>query len=408
MSSFRAEAYGVFSALQEMSYAIQHHDANWTLFCDNKALIYRLQSMQSGIYNPEWIDSDVLHSIKYVTPKKGSFRHVRGHQKITKYSDIQTKLNTHVDKLANSAITDPPQEVQLEKSIQVKGETVSLFSTSNIIHFCQKQVSIALWQLRMGLNTYCLVDWNMYERLSTEFKDQVSIIKLFNNLTPTKHRLYKISLSSSPKCPLCQVCEEDYHHVLFCSHNSESLPTSMEVIQQKLIRYGDISQFYITCITNIQHQQSDNNENYQNLQNIIGWSEILRGKTSVDFEHYVKQFMKKERTQRLFLFQFYKLLIIQWKKAWLFRIRQVKQEDDIIITQNIHRNNLKNLIFLYDYKSKINAENRKFMCQSLSEHLTRTPAQINTWMNLHYSSLQTILNQQGITKPSFTSEELDP
>jgi hypothetical protein len=113
LSSFRAEAYGAFSALTTLYTEILQYKSKWKLYCDNQALIFRLQSMQLNIYNPEWINSDVLHSIQEHIPPQGEFYHVKCHQILTNTSSISAKLNHYVDKMANLAITEDPKELVL-------------------------------------------------------------------------------------------------------------------------------------------------------------------------------------------------------------------------------------------------------------------------------------------------------
>jgi Reverse transcriptase-like len=110
ISSFRAEAYGVCSALTTLhsSQTIQY--SRWKLCCDNKALIHRLLSLQQKKFNLEWIDSDILKVISDHIPPNGSFHHVKGHQVITEQSPLEARLNDFVDKLANLAIQEVPQE----------------------------------------------------------------------------------------------------------------------------------------------------------------------------------------------------------------------------------------------------------------------------------------------------------
>jgi hypothetical protein len=387
LSSFRAEAYGVFSALTTLYTEILQYKSKWKLYCDNQALIFRLQSMQLNIYNPEWIDSDVLHSIQEHIPPQGEFYHVKGHQILTNTSSISAKLNHYVDKIANLAITEDPKELVLTQPTRVKSDRGPLFSTSQIIQHCRTQVSHAFWTLRLGLQVYNITDWQIYENLSITFKDQVSIIKLFNGLTPTKKRLYKLSQSDSQMCPLCTTQEEDFHHVGFCSHNPERISTHIDDISKSLTKYGDLTKFVQTFIFNLEHKTAENTDMAQVSQHQLGWHEILRGKTSLDFRSYVTPLLKKEKTQVKFILHFLTLLISQWKRAWLHRIRQVATNTVNNVQDISHQANMKKLQTLYAQKQYISAINQRYMCDSLNTHMNQTPMQITTWINLHYESI---------------------
>jgi hypothetical protein len=95
ISSFRAEALAVLSVFQHHGKQINEKSVSWNLFCDNKALIHRLQHMQHSEINVEWIDSNVLQVISNCMPQNGNIYHVKGHQQITEKSPIQAILNEH-------------------------------------------------------------------------------------------------------------------------------------------------------------------------------------------------------------------------------------------------------------------------------------------------------------------------
>jgi Reverse transcriptase-like len=113
MSSFRAEAYGVYLVLQRVYQEIQQHNVQSILYCDNKALIHRLNKIQQTPVNMEWMDSNVLQRISQFIPINGYFQHVKGDQQVTEGSKIQVKLNAHVDKLARDSLMDQPQHIPM-------------------------------------------------------------------------------------------------------------------------------------------------------------------------------------------------------------------------------------------------------------------------------------------------------
>jgi hypothetical protein len=234
ISSFRAEAYGVCSALTTLhsSQTIQY--SRWKLYCDNKALIQRLLSLQQKKFNSEWIDSDILKVISDHIPPNGSFHHVKGHQVITEQSPLEAWLNDFVDKLANLAIQEVPQEFTLSNTIQIRGGEKLLFGTPKIIQYCRERLSEDFWKQRFGLSTHSIIDWKIYNAICLHFKNQVSILKLLNGLTPTRSRLFKLNLQQSSLCPLCSQVPEDFHHVLFCSKNPACLMQNTHIFKKLL------------------------------------------------------------------------------------------------------------------------------------------------------------------------------
>jgi hypothetical protein len=136
MSSFRAAAYGVYSVLQQVYHEIQQHNIHWTLYCDNKALIQRLNTIQRTPVNMEWMDSNVLQSISQFIPINGNFQHIKGHQEVSEDSKIEVKLNAHVDKMAKDSLMDQPQPIPMVGTIRIYGNEKQLFSVPSIIQHC--------------------------------------------------------------------------------------------------------------------------------------------------------------------------------------------------------------------------------------------------------------------------------
>jgi hypothetical protein len=211
-------------------------------------------SLQQRVYNTEWLDFDVLQNIMDNIPRNGTFHHIKGHQIMTATSSIEVRMNAYVDSLAKSAIKDPPKEFSLQMTIRLMGGDKPLFSTTNVVHFCQKQVSSDMWRSRFGELTFAAIDWNIFNQLCYNFKNQITIIKLFNEITPTRHQQHKIKQYPTNKCPLCQIKEEDYHHVLFCNKNPERLQFHCIKIEKKLKSFGNISEFVKNMIHHIEQK----------------------------------------------------------------------------------------------------------------------------------------------------------
>jgi ribonuclease HI len=203
ISLFRAEAYGVYSALEAMQHHLQQQQSKWTLYCDNKALIYCLTILKSSPVNIEWTDSDALLAIKRITPENGQFCHVKGHTVITEKSSLPERLNNIVDKKANDAIHDPPQSIQFNGVIKIFGTTAQMFSVRDVAHYCQMTVSRQYWQNRLGNDIFNSIDWEVYQQICHAQKQYNSIKKMLASITPTKQRLHKLDTGVSPICPIC-------------------------------------------------------------------------------------------------------------------------------------------------------------------------------------------------------------
>jgi len=248
------------------------------MYCDNKSVIHQLQALQMRKYNPEWMDADVFQSIVEYLPPGGTFQHIKGHQKIDDTASLHARMNTKVDKLANLAIEKTPQEFQFPKSIILNSQSGKLYSVTNIIQHCQKLISERMWINKLGNHVYNSIDWDIFNTLAITFRNQNAVMKLFNHLTPTRERHFKINQHHSSICPICNIKVEDFTHVLFCSKNPERLQLKICTILQRLKKYGSISTFCTTTIQNIENSTTTGNVDQQST---IGWNEIIRGKVNI-------------------------------------------------------------------------------------------------------------------------------
>jgi hypothetical protein len=329
ISSYRAEAIGVCAVLRTWYTRITEHNIKWKLSCNNKSVISQMVSLQRRVNNTEWLDFDVLQNIMNNILKNGTFHHIKGHQIMTATSSIEVRMNAYLNSLAKSAIKDPPKVFSLQITIQLMGENKPLFSTTNVVHFCQKQVSSDMWRSRFGELTFAKIDWNIFNQLCYNFKNQMKIIKLFNEVTPT---MTQDKQYPTNKCPLSEIKVEDYHHVLFCANNPETLQLHFIKIEKKLKSFGNISEFVKNMIRHIE-QKVTNTYNTTNNQTSIGWHEIIQGKISTQLLLSIIPLMKKENTHIKFILKLIIFIVTQWKKTWIYRIHQIERKKQICQTK---------------------------------------------------------------------------
>ena len=103
MSSYRAEAQGMASCIQDLDNAELSH---MTLWMDNAGVVQRV-NRQYPVHplQPEW---DLIEPLRLKTKQMGmQVWHVKGHQDKTNKSPIEIKLNHEADKLATEAQQKP-------------------------------------------------------------------------------------------------------------------------------------------------------------------------------------------------------------------------------------------------------------------------------------------------------------
>jgi hypothetical protein len=388
ISSFRAEATGVCSVLQHIREEAESKDITWHLHCDNKALIHRLKKIQHGILNLEWTDSDILQNISSNITGKGSFSHVKGHQKITESSGIPVKLNAYVDKLANEAISADSINVELPGSIKIFGNNTQLFNTSHIIQFSQKQISRQYWKEKMGTEIYNLIDWELYQDICTHQRKSIAITKMVSGLTPTNSHLSKQNPQQTNTCPLCNGCVETIHHIVFCSANPEHLSIHSFTLTKKLKKYSNVQSLTITLLKSLESLTSNTDSQQLEDQHRIGWEHVIQGKIARSLQDYVTTSIKKIKTERKFLKDLCLVIMAYWKKSWLYRINKTTIVREVSKSHEEDGTMIEKLEEIYQNKVHISSSNQRYMLPNITEHLKHSKRQINTWMKLHYQSLK--------------------
>ena len=394
ISSFRAEAFGILSVLQKHAHHIKSEKISWNLYCDNKSVIQRAQQLQTSTLNVEWSDSDVLKVIQDNLPQLGNFHHIKGHQTITESSELSVKLNAYVDKKANEAITQLPSHIQLPHTMQIRSGTSQLFSVSNVITHCRKQVSITRWKQLLEEQRYNSIDWSLFNFLCTKQKHQVSVIKLFNDLTPSRERLYKLNLHQSPVCPICELTSEDSIHPILCSKNPYKLIAQVPWLQNTLNKYGDVNTIINQISQAIQLNNISSDNSFHTQQNLIGWKEFVKGKIALELTPSVIPMMKKEKTEQKFVRALCLHIINIWKKAWLFRVNNVMKQTEETNKELNKQIYYKKLKFIYQHKSYLNDDNVIFLQKSYNDHIKSSHAQIKTWIKIHYVSMHQEISQK--------------
>ena len=302
----------------------------------------------------------------------------------------------------NEAISDTPQEITLQGTVQLFGVKKQLFKVQDVINHCRKQISSQYWEQQLGSHIFNLIDWDIFQQISYNQRHYCSIIKMISGLTPTKQRLTKIQQDTSPLCPLCKQEEEDIRLVLICPKNSEHIQNSKEDIARKMKSYGDTRQIVMTVIESIIQNKSMNHQEYTNAQEELGWQRFIQGKIAIAMEDSVKPFMKKPNTAKQFILKPCIEVVKTWRKSWLKRLRMVVDSTNNENKNIQHENNTRKLEYLYKNRQLLGKDNQRFLFQDITYHLEQIQKQIEAWISLHYNSMK-----QSIIKRNSTRDESD-
>ena len=126
LTSFRAELEGCRGVMVQLQ--IFPNATSITLFCNNIAVIHRLNTLKSSLPSINWSDYDLLVEAKKVMPSQIQFKHVKGHQVsgCSHEFNLETNLNILMDMRAKQAQNNKiVSESQRSFKIIYKGEILT-------------------------------------------------------------------------------------------------------------------------------------------------------------------------------------------------------------------------------------------------------------------------------------------
>jgi hypothetical protein len=145
------------------------------------------------------------------------------------------------------------------------------------------------------------------------FKKEISIIKLFSNLTPTRNQQYKIGKTTTPLCPLCHSKEETISHVETCPYNPKTTTTKLnQTLVPKLRKYGSFGLFISSFIEKMTQPNYVQAKMKKDIQEKKGWTQVWHGKLLMDFSEIFTSPLKKPKTKQKVLY----ITMVQLIKYW--------------------------------------------------------------------------------------------
>jgi hypothetical protein len=114
----------------------------------------------------------------------------------------------------------------------------------------------------------------------------------------------------------------------------------------------------------------------------------LQGKVALSLSTNIEVHMKKPGYATKYLMEFTQILISQWKKAWMERIKISQKDNSDGLHQTTKMQNVEKLRYLYSNKEYLNDNFTKVMAENISEHMKQSNYQISAWLSVHYESLK--------------------
>jgi hypothetical protein len=194
----------------------QNRIEKWTCYCNNQALINRLNQLHESQEVPyKWQDSDIIFQINQVITPNGNFKHGKGHQILEENEGtIKAKLNILADKMANEAINGKVTKNPEKTPFQIIINQKPAFKIREIKEYCHEQVSQKYMREKFGQDNYEEIDWSLFQVLAKRFANSIAATKLINSMAPTQAKMYQIKQSNNSQCQLCNDNTETVQHVL--------------------------------------------------------------------------------------------------------------------------------------------------------------------------------------------------
>ena len=386
LTSFRAEldgCRGVLTLLKRYPKV-----TTITLFCDNIAVIHRLNSLQHSKPSINWSDYDLLMEVKQIMPKNVQFKHVKGHQGSSCQPEfnLETNLNILMDmraKQTSENINIP--EMNLNFSIMYRGHRV----TGPIVKSLRQEIGDmrlkVFYQNKMKDN-YDEVYWEAFQYACVKGNLTKSIFKLIHNIVPHFKTLHKRRLSYDALCPICFKAEETTQHILLCSSKSDIYSKQFcEKLRKRLKLKADedrqvLEDIFVSVTTS---PQGELKEVDFTKQTRLGWGHCIRGFVTTEWKEVAK-LLTTTKTDKEIIGSIIIEIWNIWQTAWKQRNASFKEEDRYK-AQNAIMQRTVDLNIIYGCRDYIPIELQGNLKQTVEEHLKVDDTVIDEWLKMYRS-----------------------
>ena len=388
LTSFRAEldgCRGVLNLLKKYPKA-----TTTTLFCDNIAVIYRLNALKHVWPNINWSDYDLLMETKLLMPKQIQFKHVKGHQGSSCHStfNLETNLNILMDARAKRAQENPaPNESRPSFAIKYKGNRI----TGTIVKTLREEISNmrlrSFYQNKMKEN-YEEVNWDAFQHAGTKGKITRSIFKMIHNISPNFQTLHKRGLSMDALCPICYQQEESNTHILICSSRPDIYCTTFceklcTRLKTKIKEHTKIAENIFSSIT-ANPQGKLQTITFTN-QIKLGWGHCIRGFFTKEWTE-VAQLFKLDKPDKEIIGAITIEIRNTWQVAWKHRNELLKKEYRYGARCALQQRTV-DLHIIYGCRDYIPIELHGVLKNTVEEHLKMDETVIDEWLKMYKTTL---------------------
>ena len=453
VDSYRAEAYGMLSILTFLHRLAEYttHVEPWSgiLATDSQSLLDTIAEKLSGedveppVYGKvkdieqldvrcaEW---DILTCIMYFLKQWPELKleYVRGHQdRKTAYDRLSllAQLNVDADEMATIYQCDHGTSQPLVLMTPLAG--VHLVSP-NGTHTSKYDAAIRHQATYPGLLKYIQtrnewtdhatnnINWKAHGSiLRKRIKDRTHFVKLVHGVVPTCRQVHRHDPIRS-LCPLCRQTQEDWTHVLQCTHTQRDQlrKTLVEKMNTKCKTLGTrplLQRVLVDALTKWMAQDTpdmaldpaeyppDVNRLIRR-QNAIGWKHLWLGRFSVEWSDMQDNFYTRNPTsddakkKKKLTGQRWQVAIIgeiwdQWRVIWDSRNQDLHGADERQRAEVETREVRRDIRDLYDLRARLDPHLQALFHPDIATQYERPNWFNRNWLAIHAPTMRENLKQ---------------
>jgi hypothetical protein len=449
-NSGRSETVGTIAALRFLLHYSRFKstspppDVAWDSYCDNAGMISTIQWMRDAtrlypgdrVMNDYDVRATLLNTVVTLNNEGLHFHHVKGHQDDTIQApdtlreiqhghftpaatlraqgidlSLPAQMNIYCDhratKLLHYWLDDGAERTQ---PVPLPFETVHLYidhvPVFNSLPHALREASARdeyhrhlARTLAVPVNTVADIDWTALRHASSRFTqlDRTRIQKYFHGWLPTSAFLYKMSLSTTDRCPTCGTRKETKEHLLYCDNiRREPLwtqfATDLQTYFQETKTAPPLATLLLHGLTfGDKTSQQDISfdpilQAAHDYQDLLGWSQLIYGRFVYEWGHaYEESFtLRRKRPPSQGWMWVAGIIEITWKfLLTLWRDRNHDLHGSETSQQQLAEANRLHLRVraLYAEQTNIPAHSRHIFPMPEPDMLRQSPSQITRWLH---------------------------
>jgi hypothetical protein len=297
--SFRAESYGILSALLFLDTYIKHYDTQLDkhtilkFYCNSSSLLKRIARAQ----NRSWInptnclasdynlESGILDLLEKI-PITFNFIHVKSHQDDETEVHLlpwEAQMNVKSDHLASEYLENhaiPSKIIPFiptsQASLTIQGETITRQFANRLRNAAASSPNI---RNRLKLRnqwtkqTFQFINWDAPGKAlrTLEHGTQRFIIKFAHTHLPTRQHMRQIGEAKSDKCPACLHTIETHWHIINCKKRNAWRTTLIKDLKDTLQHIDTQPDLFLILVQGIRGALTDPTYQMSDLQSDF-WS----------------------------------------------------------------------------------------------------------------------------------------